>query len=248
MIDSNVLHRGSAIEEDYLVALQVPKIDLSRPAGEQILHVIQHAILHMDLPPGCIISEAEIGAKFGSSRTPVREAFMSLREAGLIHTLPSRGNFVAKLNRNEILEARFLREGLEMANIRQLINDGIPEEYKRVLEHNLVAQTAAVETVDGTSFGMLDDAFHIAIANATGYPRAAKVLKREKIALDRLRALSLRNEVHLQTLLDEHTRLYQAIRERDMEAAIDVASVHFSSVLSVLSDLVVRHEDYFDQE
>lgn len=248
MTDSNVAQRGPTAGGGYLEALQVPKINLSRPAGEQILHVIQQAILHMDLPPGCIVSEAEIGAKFGSSRTPVREAFMSLREAGLIHTLPSRGNFVAKLNRNEILEARFLREGLEMANIRQLIIDGIPAEYTLVLDQNLVAQTAAAEKVDSATFGILDDAFHIAMAKATGYPRAAKVLKREKIALDRLRALSLRSEVHLQTLLDEHTRLYQAIKERDMEAAIDVASVHFSSVLSVLSDLVVRHDDYFDQE
>jgi len=248
MTDSNALQHGPASETDYLTALQVPKIDLSRPAGEQILRVIQQAILHMDLPPGCIISEAEIGAKFGSSRTPVREAFMSLREAGLIHTLPSRGNFVAKLNRNEILEARFLREGLEMANIRQLVVAGIPVEYTLVLEQNLVAQTVAAETADSATFGMLDDAFHITMAEATGYPRAAKVLKREKIALDRLRALSLRNEVHFQTLLDEHTRLYQAIMGRDMEAATDVAIVHFSSVLSILSDLAVRHEDYFDQE
>lgn len=225
--------------------LQAPKVDLRKPAGEQIFRAIKQAILRMDLSPGCIISEAEIGSKFGASRTPVREAFMRLREAGLVMTLPSRGNFVAKLDRSKILEARFLREALEMANIRHLIEQELPEDARQDLLKNLENQTLAIDARDYWLFSRFDDEFHLILAAATGYPRAAKVLESEKMVLDRLRVLSLQKEDHLETLYSEHKALFDAICDRDLSGAFDIAHIHLSSILSVLSDLERRHSEYF---
>ncbi len=226
--------------------LQMPKVDVRKPAGEQIFRAIKQAILRMDLSPGCIISEAEIGAKFGASRTPVREAFMRLREAGLVTTLPSRGNFVAKLDRSKILEARFLREALEMANIRHLVEQGLPDQAYDELVDNLESQNAAIEERDYWLFSKHDDAFHLILAAATGYPRAAKVLESEKMILDRLRVLSLQKDDHLETLYGEHKALFDAICDRDLSGAFDIAHIHLISILSVLSDLEERHSEYFN--
>ncbi|MEP3280552.1 MAG: GntR family transcriptional regulator [Stappiaceae bacterium] len=229
-----------------IAELQIPKVDVRKPAGEQIFQAIKQAILRMDLSPGCIISESEIGAKFGSSRTPVREALMRLREAGLVTTLPSRGNFVAKLDSGKIQEARFLREALEMANIRQLIEHELPDTAHEALIDNLNQQHHAVEACDHSLFGKFDDEFHLILAAATGYPRAAKVLEREKMVLDRLRVLSLQKADHLATLYDEHRGLFNAICDRDLFQAFDIAHIHLNSILAVLSDLEERHSEYFD--
>jgi hypothetical protein len=61
------------------------------------------------------LSEAETGARFGASRTPVREAMTFLRDEGLIETIPSRGNFVTFLSESDIRSAQFIREALEVA-------------------------------------------------------------------------------------------------------------------------------------
>lgn len=226
--------------------VEFKRIDASRPAGDQIFRSIKQAILKMDLQPGCIVSEAEIAAKFGASRTPVREAFMRLREAGLVVTYPSRGNFVSRLNKEKILESRYLREALELANIRRLVLEGLPEVSCERLLENLKRQKIAAEQGDANAFGKLDDAFHLELAIATGFPRAAEVLEKEKMVLDRLRVLSLRDREHLVVLHGEHTRIYESICERKMNDALKEGEIHFGSILKFLSDLEERHADYFD--
>lgn len=226
--------------------LQVPKVDLSRPAGSQIFQALKGAILRMELPPGCIISESDVGARFGASRTPVREAFAQLRDAGLVETLPSRGNFVTRLNEGKIREARFLREALEVANVAHLAAKGLSLEAEADVGATLAAQAAAIEADDDMAFQAADDAFHLALARATGFPRAAHVLEHEKMQLDRLRVLSLRDRAHLGDLLGEHRAILAAIRAHDGPQAVAAAMNHMRSILGVLSSLVERHAEYFD--
>ncbi len=222
------------------------QIDFDRPAGTQIFAALKAAILKMDLPPGCFLSESEIGVKFGASRTPVREAFLQLREAGLVTTYPSRGNFVTRLNRGKILEARFLREAIEIANVSYLIETGLTASSQEEVRANLAAQTEAIAQGDQGRFHVLDDRFHGLLAAATGYSRVAHVLEREKMLLDRLRALSLRDKEHQERLLEEHRQIFEAILAQDKTAAVSITKMHLMSILEMLSLLEAKHSDYFD--
>ncbi|UZD91385.1 GntR family transcriptional regulator [Cognatishimia activa] len=226
--------------------LPASRIDAKRPAGDQIYRLLQRAILDMSLPPSSAVSEAEVGARLGASRTPVREALIRLREAGLIDTFPSRGNFVSKLSATRILEAQFLREGLELANIRYLATGGLTSESKIALQTNLALQAEAVGASDDTVFFKLDDEFHLLMANATGHRRAAEVLEREKLQLDRLRGLSLRTKGHHAQLYAEHKDIFEAIVAQDEAGATEKAQLHFRTILDVLADLMLRHKEYFD--
>ncbi len=227
--------------------LVLPRLDPTRPAGSQIFVALKMAILRMDLPPGCALSESDLGTRFGASRTPVREALAQLRDAGLVTTLPSRGNFVTRLNEDKIREARFLREALEVANVSHLASKGLTAEAAAGIEITLAAQAAAIEAGDDLAFQDADDDFHLALARATGFPRAAHVLEHEKMQLDRLRVLSLRDRGHLGELLAEHRAILAAIRGRDGPRAVAAALTHMRSILGVLSTLVDRHADYFDR-
>ncbi len=231
---------------DPVSALRFAPLDFTRPAGSQIFDALKAAILRMILPPGCFLSESEIGSKFGASRTPVREAFMQLREAGLVTTLPSRGNFVTRLNREKILEARFLREAIEVANVCRLVEVGLPPSFQAALRKNLIDQGLAITQEDDLRFRLLDDRFHGLLAEATGYPRVAHVLEREKMLLDRLRALSLRDKGHQNRLLSEHRQILDAVLVQDQAAALAITKAHLSSILETLSSLAAKHRDYFD--
>lgn len=227
-------------------ALRYPEIDPALPAGNQIYDVLQAMILTMELPPGQAISEADIASRFGSSRTPVREALQKLREAQLVTTQPSRGNFVTRLQRRKIEEARFMREALEVATVGYLCETGLPDSFSAILHDNLKRQKKAIKRRDNEEFRHLDDAFHLTLARATGFSRVADVLKREKILLDRLRVLALRSKSHQKSLLQDHQNLLTLILERDKETAIELTRRHMNTVLDTLSGLEQTHSHYFE--
>jgi DNA-binding FadR family transcriptional regulator len=69
-----------------LTNVPLPDIDHDQPTAQQIHAAMKAAIVSLALPPGTRLSEAETGARFGASRTPVREAMTWLRDEGLIVT------------------------------------------------------------------------------------------------------------------------------------------------------------------
>lgn len=226
-------------------ALPVPTLDLTRPAAEQIHASLKAAILELRIEPGAKLAEIEVGQMFGASRTPVREAFARLREDGLIVTLPSRGSFVSLLSEQQIRGAQFLREALELAVVDRLSQTGLDPERSQDIARILKAQQAALNSDDRREFQRQDDAFHAALAAATGFDRIAPLLLREKAALDRLRVLALTNAAHMTHLAAEHQAIFDAIQAGYQGQAADRMRLHLRQVLDTLSELIERHRDYF---
>lgn len=221
-------------------------IDPASPAGPQVFQTLRAAILGMVLVPGQVLSEPEIGARLGVSRTPVREAFAQLRAMNLVGTLPSRGSYVTKLNAAKIREAQFLREALEKANVQRLAETGLKRDLAIAFDANLKAQEMAIVKGDHQRFHNLDDDLHSLIACATGFPRAAIVLRHEKTQLDRLRMIALRGGGQFDVLFAEHTALISAIKAQDADTALSVAQTHLRSVLTTLETVAAANTAFFD--
>lgn len=229
-----------------LARLDAPKLDLARPAAEQIHQALHRGILDCTLPPGARVSENEVAARFGTSRTPVREAFTRLRDDGLILTLPSRGSFIARLSKSEIRGAQFLREAIECAVVAHLCTTGLTQEDDVEIQAALNAQERALAREDTLAFQDADDRFHAGLAAASGMARVAPVLGREKAALDRLRVLSLSEPAHRESLLADHAAVLTAIRDRRTEAAVTAMRSHLRRVLGTLAAMIADHGEYFD--
>ena len=86
MKDDKLMPAQSQLPEILVPEIRFPEIDPERPAGIQIFDALQSMILTMELPPGQALPEADIGTRFGASRTPVREALQQLRQSGLVTT------------------------------------------------------------------------------------------------------------------------------------------------------------------
>ncbi|MCY6379799.1 GntR family transcriptional regulator [Hoeflea prorocentri] len=221
-------------------------LDHDRAVGAQIFDRLKLAILTMDIAPGSLISEVEIGRRFSASRTPVREALMRLREAGLVVTSAGRGNFATKLSEARLREAQFIRQILEIGIVEALCRTGLSEASRAAIENNLEDQRRNLSTENKHEFQRLDDEFHQALARATGVPRIAAILEREKMVLDRLRVLSLEDESHIEMLYGQHAGIFEAIASQDRKRAVAVMTDHLTSVLQTLSTLAMRHREYFE--
>jgi DNA-binding GntR family transcriptional regulator len=71
------------------------------------------AIIDGTFPPGFLLRQEELAAKFGTSRVPLREALRQLEAQGLVVLRPRRGYAVAHLNAKEIVEVLQLRMLIE---------------------------------------------------------------------------------------------------------------------------------------
>jgi DNA-binding GntR family transcriptional regulator len=223
-----------------------PAIDQDQPTAQQIHAALKSAILSMSLPPGTIVSEAETGARFGASRTPVREAMTFLRDEGLIETIPSRGNFVTFLSESDIRSAQFIREALEVAAATRICETGLAPEDDARIGVAITAQRNAISFGDPVAFYAADDAFHAALAGAAGLPRVRTLVIREKTALDRLRALRMDDMDYLRELEDEHKRILNCLRKGRLDRAQRVLSRHLSRVLDAMEELKASHGAYFE--
>lgn len=71
------------------------------------------AILSGEYPAGGQLAEAELAARFGISRGPLREALRQLVEEGLLISVPYKGTYVAELSAEDVREIQSFRVAIE---------------------------------------------------------------------------------------------------------------------------------------
>lgn len=224
-------------------------LSFDRPAANQIFGFIRDAIISMEFKPGQMISETALAQQFGVSRTPVREALIQLANIGFVEVLPQRGTYVSKLSMEKILEARFIREALEVAVVTQIAvnaDEALRLEAVNSCEKIVANQKAAAADDDALVFQNLDDAFHQTLASFTLYPRVVTFIEAEKAHMDRVRNLSLHVRGTYKRILNQHSAIIKAIKEGSAEKAAAAMSVHLKDVYNILQVIPQEHPEYFD--
>jgi DNA-binding GntR family transcriptional regulator len=87
------------------------------PLRSEVRKLLLEEILRGDLAPAAGITEAELSARIGVSRTPLREALLALEREGFLTATPGRGFSVRPLTRadaEEIYPVLWTLEGLAL--------------------------------------------------------------------------------------------------------------------------------------
>src|SRR3954462_1762883 len=92
------------------------------PAARRAYDVVRAEILEGRLPGGLLLSEVEVAARLGVSRTPVHEAFLKLQAEELLELAPRRGAVVVPIRRGGAADVREPRHALEVGAARRLAN------------------------------------------------------------------------------------------------------------------------------
>ena len=104
---------GSGIRDANLPLLK------PRVLRQEVLSALRTAILAREIKAGSRLLEAEVAARMGVSRAPVREAIRQLEQEGLVEFFPHRGAVVVGLPDAEIdaiYELRAMIEGRATAD------------------------------------------------------------------------------------------------------------------------------------
>jgi DNA-binding GntR family transcriptional regulator len=215
--------------------------------GAHVYVALRDAIVAAELEPGRQLSENELAARLGVSRTPVREALQRLREERLVAIVPQLGTFVTRISTQAVADAQFVREALECAAIR--------EAARRASEADVAALDAIVARQDDTRaaddfdrFYVLDDDLHHALCDLSGHEIAWSLSQRAKGHLNRIRRLSLPEPGYLEEMIADHRGVVAAVAAHDPDAAERALRHHLRMVLSTVPAIRAQHPDYFEEE
>jgi GntR family transcriptional regulator of vanillate catabolism len=122
---------------------------------------------------GTRLAEIPVAQALGVSRTPVRLAFRTLEQEGLLHKAGARGFVVRAFSEADVLcavEVRGVLEGLAARRLAERgMAPGVRERLRRCLDEGerVLARGALVDDDIGP-WSRLNDAFHRTIVEATG--------------------------------------------------------------------------------
>lgn len=213
-------------------------------AASHVQDELRRAILAMELRPGTPLIEKELTARFGISRTPVREALIRLKEEGLVEIFPQSGTFVARIPAGAIPEAVFIRQALEGASV-ELATQRATEADIAKLDATIARSRDAHQAGNQEGFHLADEAFHETIAGIAGYPGVWRIAHAAKSQIDRCRRMTLPVPGRMESVIGEHLVILDAMRKRDGKAAEAAMRQHLGMLLPELAIMQAQNPDYF---
>jgi len=214
--------------------------------GAQLHRILRAAIIRGELVPGQAISEIEMSKKFAISRQPVREAFIKLGEERLIEVLPQRGTYIRKISVKEVLDARHLREVIEVSIVREVAEKHDAALIKTL--RSLIAEQRKVKHGDNQAFLLLDEEFHRTLALHAGREYMWRVTESIKAQMNRVRFLTFDSATPMPQLTDEHSGVVDAIEAGNANLAAQRMEHHLRALLTSLPLIAERYPEHFVAE
>jgi GntR family transcriptional regulator, rspAB operon transcriptional repressor len=204
---------------------------------------LREAIVTLALEPGMMIDKLAVCERMGVSRFPVSTALARLAHAGLVEVLPQRGTRVKPIALEDIHQHLFIRSALEVETVRAVALDHDAATLD-ALALNLDQQRMTLKGGQRLAFHALDLSFHAILLDAISLPRVKEIVAVSRSALDRARQL-LASPERLVHTLDEHERIFNAIKRRQPDAAAHAMHDHLDQVVSELRRSAQERPDLF---
>jgi DNA-binding GntR family transcriptional regulator len=196
--------------------------DRQQSMRDRVYEEVRRAIITGQLRPGEIIREADLGRRYGMSRTPVREALCMLSFRGLLSALPRTGYLVNAVSLRDVQEMHHLRKLLEVEAARLACGRITPEDLAEL--ERVMTSRSGDQALDENRV------FHMTIARASGSARLANLISNLLDEMNRIQAL----DPHIATPSGpyEHADLVEALRRGDVEAAQRAMADHVDGAMA----------------
>jgi len=104
----------------------------------------------------------------------------------------------------------------------------------------------AYDAGDKALFHQLDDEFHKIISELSGHGYTWSLIREHKAHMDRVRFLSLSFTAN--NALEEHEGIVKAIKENDVDAAVEAMRFHLSRIAGIVERIHTTHPGFFETD
>ncbi|UGT41423.1 GntR family transcriptional regulator [Nocardia yamanashiensis] len=199
-------------------------------SAERAYREVKERILTGELPGGELISEGEIATLLGTSRTPVREAFLRLETEGWMRLYPKRGALIVPVPSHEAEHVIHARYVVETGAVRALADTDRTALMPR-LRASLDTQRALAAARDLDEFAVVDADFHREYVVAADNPLLTGFYDSLRERQRRMNSVALRHgETDTDLIIEQHTRLADLIEAGDPTGFAAALAEHLMDV------------------
>ncbi len=184
--------------------------------AEFVYQHIREQIIALELAPATRLSEMQLAAELGVSRTPVREGLNRVLSEDLIEQGPTGGVFVRRLEPADLRELYTVRSVLEGVIAREAAEHASEqdiEELRDLMDKMSLLIEHAGEVV------RLGSEFHAALSRFAGNRRVSQLMEQIRGHIQRYRNLTTQSPERRRAAVVEHRAICEAITARSGSSA-----------------------------
>ena len=225
--------------EPELQSHEAPDLIRRRSLHDELVERRRELIVEGELEAGEKVPEKELCARFGVSRTPLREALKVLATEGLVTLTPNRGASVTPLTLKDLEEVFPVMGALESLAGELACATISDAEVARIraLHDDMVG---CWRDRDRPGYFALNQAIHQAILEATGNPTLIAANRALSGRIRRARYLANMSDRRWSQAVREHEEILAALAARDAARLGRVLKRHLRNKLDTVRDWIAR--------
>jgi DNA-binding GntR family transcriptional regulator len=210
-------------------------------ASRRVYDYLRDQLLARGIAPNELLSEGQIAAQVGVSRTPVREALLRLEAEGFVRLLPKRGALVLPVTLPQVTDLIEARQLVETYAARKAIASGNTGPLLRSLSAQLSTMRSAMRTKHTRAYVEADRAFHAAIVAATDNEILIGLYRSLRDRQLRMGVVNLLDEsdvssedARMRATIADHEAIASAIADGSSRAADAAIRAHLKHAVQLL--------------
>ncbi len=193
--------------------------------AEEVTKILRARIITGEYEMGEKLIENKIANELKVSRTPVRDAFKQLTKEGLINYVPNKGCFARGFTQKDMADVYAVRKAVEELAITWAIENA-DDEGINALKEQLDLMNFYTQHGFYDKLLQANEDFHNMLYQMTSSRFIVQVLKAYQDYVHLARRTTLSKEENLPEIYEEHVRIFEAIRDKDIERAKVEAARH----------------------
>lgn len=216
------------------------QLQKAKSLKDQIYEIIKEDIINQTYPHNTVLNEKKISQELSVSKTPVREALKALEAEGWVEYVPYKGILVKQMSLEDLKDVFRVRKALEVM-VTEAVVQRITPPLLAELHASMQKQEALLVNDEPVleEFIDYDVEFHGILLKIAGSPLLRDLIgqMRDKSKSFGMQAIFSSRSRYTETVL-EHRRIYEAVAERDMEAAKNAMALHIDNTFNAAMQFI----------
>jgi DNA-binding GntR family transcriptional regulator len=187
---------------------------LRRSLHDKLAEGLRDAIVAGEFRPGQKLPELDLCARFGVSRTPMREALKVLATEGLVTLTPNRGASVAAISTQELADLFPIMGALE-ALAGELAAERISEDELRVLQAKHMQMLEYFRRGERGPYLRINEQIHTDIVKASGNAPLLATWQGLMVRIKRVRFVAQMTPESWREAVNDHQQMIEALAVGD---------------------------------
>ncbi|WP_194838344.1 GntR family transcriptional regulator [Nocardia sp. XZ_19_369] len=212
-----------------------------RPLRDVVYDALRRELINGDIKFGERLTEPKLSARFGISRTPIREALTVLCSDGLLQR-EDYGFSPVRPSVPLIRDLYELRITLELGGIQRAMTNPAVAHDRALLEVERDAWLAlrADPPEQEPGFVVRDEEFHVTLLTAAGNAEMVRALRAVNSRIRHVRMYDFMVNNRIETTIAEHLGILDAVLAEDLPLAYQLLHTHIGESLDVVLERVTR--------